>query len=307
MRPYRPSFTLERRNEFAAKSSWLLLSGIVVFIRTRSSDFVLGRMMGTASVGAYSLASDLSTMVTMELVVPINRVALSDLSSQRTRDDLVERFDAVTGLVAIVLTPLGLGLAACAKPVVQVMFGPTWAIAGDTLEVLAVANVVAMLVSNIGVPIISLGHYRYNAIILGVGAGTLIPFLLAGVHFFGAVGAAAAVLVGNTITAVVALWFARRAMAYGYTRFLRTVWRPVLAATIMAVAVVFTGQAITPYTIAANPWAKLIVMCAVGAVIYPSLLTAFWAASGFPHGGERRALNLLGKLVAKLRRKPSIS
>lgn len=303
MRPYRPSLTLEHRGEFATKSSWLLLSGIVVFIRQRSSDFVLGRMMGTASVGAYSLASDLSTMVTMELVVPINRVALSDLSSQRTREDLVMRFDAVTGLVAIALTPLGLGLAACAKPVVQVMFGPTWAIAGDTLQVLAVANVVAMLVSNIGVPIISLGHYRYNAIILGVGAGTLIPFLLAGVHFFGAVGAAAAVLVGNTITAVVALWFARRAMDYGYRDFLRAVWRPVLAAALMALAVAWVGQYVTEQAILIKPWAKLGAMCAVGAVVYPSLLAAFWAASGFPYGGERRALNLFGKLLAKLSRK----
>jgi O-antigen/teichoic acid export membrane protein len=307
MQPYCPRFSFERRSEFAAKSSWLLLSGIVVFIRQRSSDFVLGRMMGTASVGAYTLASDLSTMVTMELVVPINRVTLSDLSSQRTREDLVQRFDAVTGLVAIALTPLGLGLAACAKPVVLTLLGPKWSVAADTLEILAIANVVAMLVSNIGVPIISLGYYRYNAIILGVGAGVLVPALIGGVYLFGAVGAAVAVLVGNTVTAVVALSFARQAMNYGFRDFARTVWRPVLAASLMALAVAFTGKWLAQHTAVDNHWAKLAAMFTVGGVLYPTLLAGCWAASGFPVGGERRALGLLAKLIVKLRRKTSVS
>jgi len=300
MKPYRPSFTLSRRAEFAAKSAWLLVSGLVVFVRQRSSDFVLGRMLGVSSVGAYTMASDLSTMVTMELVVPINRVALSDFSAQRTRDALVARFDAVAGLVAVVLAPLGLGLAACATPAVLALFGPAWAVAGDALQVLAIANVVAALVLNIGVPIISLGHYRYNAIILGVGAVTLLPMLILGVHFYGVVGAAVAVLIGNFITAVTALLFARRAMDYGVADFLRTVWRPLTAAAATAGLMSLAEHLAVRTWSTLGPWPQLGIMVGVGGLAYPSLALSIWALCGYPDGGERRALALLRRVVEKL-------
>lgn len=303
MRPYRPSLTLKLRKHFAAKSAWLLLSGVVVFVRTRSSDFVLGRMMGSASLGAYSLASDLSTMVTMELVVPINRVALSDLSAQHSREAMVARFDAVVGLVAVVLAPLALGLAACAHPAVLALFGEKWASAGDVLQILALANVVAALVSNIGVPIISLGYYRYNAVILGIGAGTLVPLLIVGVHYQGMVGAALAVLTGNAATALAALWFGRKAMDYGLSDFLRTVWRPLSAAIATAVLMRLAGDLLVGSQAGIGPWPQLAVMMLTGTITYPAMMLGLWAACGRPEGGERRALTLAAGLASRFGRR----
>jgi lipopolysaccharide exporter len=300
MRPYRPRFTLALKREFLTKSSWLLLSGIVMFLRQRSSDFALGRMRGAASVGAFTLASDLATMVTMELAVPINRVALSDLSAQRTREDLVARFDAVTGLVAVMLAPLGFGLAACAQVAVLVLFGPAWVSAGDVLRILAIASLISAMVSNLGVPIMALGHYRYNFVIHAVGAAVLVPLLIAGVYYHGPVGAAMAMLIANAVTAATAMILAGRVMDYGLWRFLLCVWRPVLAAILMYAVVVWTAAQID--SIAPQlPSALLlaIVVCA-GALVYPLALGLLWLLCGRPDGAERTAMSLLRKVLQRV-------
>ena len=307
MRPYRPTLTLSLRREFLTKSSWLLLSSIVMFMRQRSSDFALGRMRDAASVGAYTVASDLATMVTMELTVPINRVALSDLSAQRTREDLVSRFNTVTGLVAVVLTPLGLGLAACAQVAVLVLFGPAWVIAGDVLQVLAIASLISAMVSNLGVPIISLGHYRYNAIIHAVGAAALLPLLVVGVFYHGPVGAAIAVLIANFITAATAMVLAGRAMDYGLGRFLLCVWRPVLSGVAMYSVVLVTGQLAASGSAPLAPALQLILMVLVGAITYPLALIAIWAACRFPDGAERLSLAIFMKLLNKVRQRHTSS
>lgn len=301
MRPYKPRLTLALKGEFVAKSTWLLLSSIVLFIRQRSSDFVLGRIRGAASVGAYTLASDLATMVTMELATPINRVSLSDLSARRTQEDLVDRFDLVTGVVAVILTPLGLGLAGCATVAVPVLFGPAWVSAGDVLRVLAVASLLAALVSNLGVPIISLGHYRYNALIHAIGAAALLPLLIAGVYFHGPVGAAVAVLIANAVTASTALFFAKRVMDYGHVRFARRVWRPLLAGTLMCVSMLVADHYLAASTISDHLVLRLVLLLALGAAAYPSVLFLLWMASGFPQGAERRTLELLQRLLLRLR------
>jgi PST family polysaccharide transporter len=307
MRPCWPRLTLALRQEFVGKSSWLLLGNIVMFARMRSADFVLGRLNGAASVGAYTLASDLSTMATQELVLPINRVSLADLSKQDDEKGVVARFDAVTGLVAILLAPIGLGLAACAEAVVPVLFGNNWLSAVGLLEILALAALVASLASNLGVPIISLGHYRANATIQAVGAGVQVPLLILCAYLYGAIGAAGAVLFANIVTVVFALIVAKKAIGYGLAEFVRCIWRPVLIAVVM-VAAIRAVDHVAPTTgvLLAHPALRLLLLVATGTLVYPPLLFGLWVALGSPDGGERRMLALLGKLVARIRRKKDV-
>ena len=303
MRPHWPRLTLALRQEFVNKSSWLLLGNVVMFARQRSADFVLGRLNGAASVGAYTLANDLATMATQELVGPINRVSLSDLSQQESEKDVVSRFDAVTGLIAIVLAPVGLGLSACAHAVVPVLFGNAWVAAGGLLQILALAALVASLASNLGVPIISLGHYRANAMIHAVGALVQVPLLIACAYLYGPTGAAAAVLVANIVTVSTALFIAKGAIGYGPLDFLRCVWRPLLVAALMYAAISAVDAWAPTSGYLQHPAIRLALLVATGTVLYPPTLYALWALCGFPEGGERRMLTLLGKLAARFSRK----
>ena len=299
MRPYLPHFSLAHRLEFVGKSSWLLLSNLVMFVRSRTSDIVLGRMSGAATVGAYNLAGDLANMVGQELVAPINRVALPDFSQKTSREQVGERFDVLTGQVAVFLAPLAAGMAACASLLIPLLFGPAWLAAVDVLRFLAWAALVAGLASNIGVAFLSLGHYRANAAIHAIGAVTLVPLLALGASLAGPTGAAMAVLAGNIVTTLAALMFSVQAFNYGVVRFLRRVWRPVTAAALMSYLVAYSGDALVAWWPRLPDFVRLLLMIGLGAITYPALLMTLWGLGGFADGAERTTLNLLQRLVVR--------
>jgi O-antigen/teichoic acid export membrane protein len=168
------------------------------------------------------------------------------------------------------------------------------------LRILAIASLISAMVSNLGVPIMALGHYRYNFVIHAVGAAVLVPLLIAGVYYHGPVGAAMAMLIANAVTAATAMILAGRVMDYGLWRFLLCVWRPVLAAILMYAVVVWTAAQID--SIAPQlPSALLlaIVVCA-GALVYPLALGLLWLLCGRPDGAERTAMSLLRKVLQRV-------
>jgi len=296
MRPSRPRFSLEYRREFFGKSSWLLASNLVMFVRNRTAHVALGRFADAAAVGTYTLASDLANMVGQELVAPINRVALPHFSLGGSRAAVGERFDGVTGQVAIALAPLGLGMVACADLLVPVLFGEAWIDAVDVLRYLALAALVAGLASNIGIAFLSLGQYRANAAIHAVGALSVLPLLAAGVYLAGAPGAAMAVLAGNAITALTSLIVAKHAFDYGPWRFLVRIWRPISAATLMYLLVEYAGA---KWFASSPEIVRLVLEVGWGAIVYAGALWLLWGACGFPDGPERYALRLVRKVLAR--------
>jgi O-antigen/teichoic acid export membrane protein len=179
-------------------------------------------------------------------------------------------------------------------------------LAADVLEVVAVAALVSALGSNIGVPMISLGHYRFNAAIQAIGAAALLPMLLVGTLWLGAMGAAWATLGGNVVTVFVALLLAKRAFGFGPFDFVLCVWRPLLAAVVMALAVRLTQTVLAGALALPTPWLLLPPMIAAGAIAYLSMLWLLWALSGRAEGGETRAARLLNALWRRLGRRADV-
>jgi O-antigen/teichoic acid export membrane protein len=237
-------------------------------------------------------------MVGQELVGPVNRVALPDFSRQGTRLEIRERFDTMTGQVAILLAPLGAGVAACADILVPVLFGPSWVAASDVLWFLAWAALVAALASNIGIAFISLGGFRANTAIHAIGAVTLVPLLLVGAHMAGAKGAAAAVLVGNIVTVFASLIYSRWALDYGPLKFCYRIWRPIAAAIVMHLAITWLSSRLGDPQLAIADLVRLPLLVSAGVVIYPLLLLFLWVASGRPREAE---ILLVSVLVDKLK------
>jgi lipopolysaccharide exporter len=302
MRPVLPRLTLEARDELLGHSSWLFLGNIVMFTRQRASEFTLGRISGTTSVGAYLLASDLANTLSQELVSPINRVALPDMSAQDTPQGIAKRFDTLTGQLAIVLTPLCFGLSACADGVIGLLFGAKWLASVELLRILALAGWVSGLGSNVGVGFLSLGMYRANAWLHALGAGTLLPLLLVGTMFDGARGAALAVLAANLVTVGASLIVSLRATDYGPLQFMLRIWRPVAASTLMYGAIVFVSHRLAPDTHVAL---TLAIEVATGTVVYLVALAGLFLASRAHDSAEQLTLELMGRLWRHLRRRPA--
>ena len=307
MRPYVPRLTLAARGELLAKSWWLFMANLVQFARARSSDILLGRLAGTAAVGAYALGSEMATMVSSELVAPINRVALPEFSSIPTREGVLSRVDQVTGLVAAILTPASFGLAACAGPIVEVFLGARWAATAQVLQILALSGWISALGSNLGIGLLALGHYTANAVIHAVGAAILVPLLMLGAYYSGPQGVAVATLAANVLTVLIAIIAAHKLTGYSPLGFVRQCWRPTVAALLMYAIVKWELAYTATLHFASIEAVRLVVAVATGALIYPTALLLLWVMSGRPDSGERTAMNLAAKVLRRLRPRSSVA
>lgn len=237
MRPYIPSLSLARLSEFRSASGWLLVIELVIYARTRASDFVLGRISGPAVVGTFNLANEVAMMTTTELAAAVNRAALPNFSAIPRHEDRLRRFESVLGLLSLAVIPASAGLSACAQPIVDLLFGPNWTSAGPVLEIAAFAWGIGSLGSTLGTLMTAMGLFKWNSLHQVAVLAVMLPLLIAGTYLFGPIGAAWAFVVANCFYLLSGAVLLRMKTGFGLSRFARSLWRPAIAATLMWVLV----------------------------------------------------------------------
>ncbi|GAA1982738.1 lipopolysaccharide biosynthesis protein [Microbacterium pumilum] len=143
--PFRPKWF------FSFASLWIFLRfGLPVAgaraletLQTRSDDLLIGRFLGAASLGLYSVAYQAFRILTELLLGASNQVlsaAFARLQGDHERlRRAYYRSIRATSLVAI---PGFVGIAAVGYPFVEVLFGPQWTAAVPVLQMLAVLGVI---------------------------------------------------------------------------------------------------------------------------------------------------------------------
>src|SRR6185437_16588163 len=93
-------------------SKWLMLQNFIGFLKTRSSDFVVGRMSGPSALGIFSVAAEISNMPGTELVAPINRAILpAYMSLAKDLPALQREFLSVMSIITLLAVPAVAGFA----------------------------------------------------------------------------------------------------------------------------------------------------------------------------------------------------
>ena len=116
-------------------------------ISVRLSDILLGRLIGLGTLGLYSRASGLHSLLWDNLHQIVARIVFVDFAEQRRRGmSLRDTYLRVTAMVTALLWPAFSGLGILAGPVIHTVYGPDWVGAAWPLSFLAVSGMV--LVSN---------------------------------------------------------------------------------------------------------------------------------------------------------------
>src|SRR5690606_13728600 len=119
-----PRLSLAAAGEVLNFSKWLILNNAISFLRTRSPDFVIGRLAGSTALGMFTVAYEISTLPTTELVAPINRAVFPGYS--RISNDLKllrQSYLDVVGVIALFALPAALGISAISAPLVDFALG----------------------------------------------------------------------------------------------------------------------------------------------------------------------------------------
>ena len=289
MHPFRPRFSLAAWRALVGYSAWTWLLSLAALLRDRSDSLFLGRMTGAATLGFYSVGAEIAALPMTELIEPLGRASFSGFAAARHEGGEVgEIFLRLIGFSALLALPVGLGLSAVAAPLTRLALGPGWEQAVPVLQVLSVAG--TMLV---------FGHLSQHLLsahaLLGrlvgitlVGAALRVGLLLALIPGFGATGAAMAAALAIGVEQGLMVATALRRFGIGVGGLAAQVWRPALAAGVMAVVLWVFGLGWAP----GDGLGSLTAAVAVGAGVFVAGLAGTWLLAGRPAGAEADLLGL---------------
>jgi O-antigen/teichoic acid export membrane protein len=106
-------------------------------LASRTSDLVLGKVLGLQSLGLYTRAANTNNLFWDNIHTVLGRVAFSEMSKQKREGKSLRGFylNAVDMMTAL-LWPLFTGLAVLAHPLIRLVYGSQWVKAADLFALL---------------------------------------------------------------------------------------------------------------------------------------------------------------------------
>lgn len=299
MHPFRPRPTLEGWRRLVSFSLWITPTSIANYLNHRADVFVVGHVAGTAALGTYNVASELSRMATGEIVTPMGRAIFPNLARlKHDRQAMADAYLLVLRTVTLISFAAGFALAATAPEVVAVVLGAKWLdavpliawlalfAAFDSIFATAASHVLVLLGKERAMPLV----YWGRLLLFGAGIGVAATW-----------GSITDIAIAATLTTAVAvvavLLYIATLLPVTATRLLRTLLQCGLAAAAAFAAVRGLGP---------GEHLPVLLRLAADLAIYVAvllpLLALLWIADGRPDGIERRVQKALAKRFARPKR-----
>lgn len=294
LHPYRPRLSLAARSDLFHFSKWLFISNLIQFLHSRSTDFILGRTVGSYGLGVYNLAAEIAAMPSTELIAPLNRAvypAYAQLS--KAHGKLVERFLEVYGLICLLAFPVAVGLFCLSDLVVALLLGPQWQEAVPIMQILGLSGLVGALQGNMYVVMSAMGKPKANTMLSASILVISLPVVIWASLQFGILGAARAHFASSVI-AFLSIVFVFSIVVRVKTRILISVmWRPMVASALMGLTLTTIRSA--KYSIFDGfllVW-QVVFAIILGGVFYALFIIVLWLVARRPNGSEHVFLSLV--------------
>lgn len=301
MRRYRPRWSLARARKLLSFSIWLSLSSITRQLNWRLDDFLIGGVLGQATLGAYTMGSNLAEMPIREGVSPIASTLFPGLSQvRREGGNLAGAFLKGQAFLSMLAVPAALGFALIADLLVPLALGDKWSsavivvqIGGPVFALHATTLGINQLLTSLGRP---QALFRRDLWVMAV----RMPLVILGVFTYGLVGVLAARLVAGPFAWLYNLMMAKRALKLRWIDVVIAMRRTALSAAVMVAGVLGARQTLLADW--AEGWGLMAVLIALGAVLYIGTHALAWLFEGRPiTSPESFLLTLADKATRRLR------
>jgi PST family polysaccharide transporter len=247
-------FSTQELRELFSFGLNVLGTRLVGYVNANIDYVVIGRVLGPAALGVYSLAYKLVTWPMLKISHVVLRVMFPAFAQIQHDDEALRRhYVTLVGTLALVTYPLLAGLAVMAPEVLPVVFGPRWAAAAGPVQALCLAGAVKATVCSIGTVFLTKGRpdleFRTNLL----GTVMLAIYVPLGVHW-GPQGVALALAL---VTLVGGTWqqlTANRLLGLAPQAYMGAIRRQALAALAGIAALValrWAGHALPPLALLA--------------------------------------------------------
>lgn len=187
---YRPGFDRAIASQML-KFGLPLAGASLLLLALVNVDFVVvGRILGTADLGLYLLAFNLSTWPMTLVTAAVRRVTTAMFARLHERGEGRQGFREALYLVLALGVLLSALLAAYADGIVTFLYGERWAAAAQAVPALVILSLGRMLVELTYDYLAAIGRTIGNAWLHGVWLAVLVPALVLGANYFGIRGVA---------------------------------------------------------------------------------------------------------------------
>ena len=223
----------------------MLLANVGWYVYGSADIAIVGRLLSTGAVGAYSLALNIGTAPMSQVTALISRVVPGVFSAmQDDRTKLARYLTALLEGQAFVVFPISAGMALVAPDLVGVALGSKWLAAVVPLQVLSISTAAQSLSPVLIGALVFSGHPAANSRITMSSAVVLPMLFLIGARW-GIAGVAFGWLAGNLFF-MLPMTFSqsRRYLGFGYRAIIRSVVPALNCTLVMAAGVLAVQQLI---------------------------------------------------------------
>jgi len=247
---------------------------LLYYLHENAGPLLIGRFIGPAGLGAFTIAYNVITMPFSRIAVPVAEVLFPAFS--RMQDEprrMAEGWFRSTRIVGAISIPALLGLIIVAPDFVVVVLGERWAEATRVIQILAWVGLLQSLQTLNSVILQARDRtgtlLRYSILFL---AAHLVAFVV-GLQW-GIVGVAACYAISSTLVEPVYAWVTARALETSAWRFAASLAGIAQAAVLMAGGVLLARVALVEAGL--GPGARLGILLVFGVAVYVACIA--WRA-----------------------------
>ena len=194
-------FDLTKIKRFMGYGKWININSILFYITTDIDTLVLGRIMGTGSLGLYQIAQKFSIIPMQEISDIFGQVTFP-LYSKIAED--IRRFKNayLKSLLVLMLVEISLGafLFLFSKDIIIILLGMKWLSAESIFRVFIIYGTISAFVSTFGSFYLSIGKQDLLSRLNFIRIIFLVPLIIYFINLFGTLGAVYALIISLLIT-----------------------------------------------------------------------------------------------------------
>lgn len=230
-------FDIKEISDVFSFSSNLLGTRFVTFVTQNAPNMIIGRLIGSAALGAYSIAYRIMIVPVQIFAYGLTSVLLPTMS--QFHDD-TERMRAACmrtyRLIALVTFPAMAGIAALAEPIVIFSLGEKMAPAGPVLALLAPVGAIQSILSSQGAMFMALGRADVLFRWAGIEMVLVIVAFSVGIKF-GLIGSMQAYLIAFIIIFFPCAKALLNLIGSNLVELARHLWQPTVLSVSMAILI----------------------------------------------------------------------
>ena len=259
---------------------------LLVVVNNTVANVVVSRVLGTTSVGLYSVASRLANFPNSVIGVIVSRPMFSVYSMlQHDLPAIRHAYVRTFQRIALFAVPASLGVAIAAEPIVRTVLGENWLPAVPALRILAVYALILPFGGVSAEALKGIGAPQWTLVFDVTFIAVVIPALVVLTRGFELEGAATSMLIGIAAATIPAVTVTARKLRLSGMELARALAPSAFCSALLALALL----ALLPLTESMRPVAGLTMLVAVGLVVYVSATAVFARGVITPMWGSLRS------------------